>query len=38
MFKIDEKDALLIISDIKDWQAKYDNVENLPLDFYLKKQ
>lgn len=36
MFKIDEKDALLIISDIKDWQAKYENVENLPLDFYLK--
>ena len=36
MFKIDKKDARLIISDIKDWQAKYVNIENLPLEFYLK--
>ena len=36
MFKLDKENALLISSDIKDWQTKYTDVENLPIEFYLK--
>ncbi len=36
MLEIDDKNAFLISSDIKDWQAKYADVENLPIEFYLK--
>ena len=36
MCQIDKKEALSVIADIKDWQARYENVENLPLAFYLK--
>ena len=27
---------LSVIADIKDWQARYEDVEDLPLAFYLK--
>lgn len=36
MCQIDKKEALSVITDIKDWQARYEGVENLPLAFYLK--
>ena len=36
MCQIDKKEALSVIADIKDWQARYEDVENLPLAFYLK--
>lgn len=36
MCQIDKKEALSVIADIKDWQARYEGVENLPLAFYLK--
>ena len=36
MCQIDKKEALSVIADIKDWQARYENVESLPLAFYLK--
>ena len=36
MFKLDKENTLLISSDIKDWQTKYTDVENLPIEFYLK--
>ena len=36
MFELNKKDSFSIILDIKGWQAKYIDVENLPIDFYLK--
>ena len=36
MFEPNKKDSFSIILDIKGWQAKYIDVENLPIDFYLK--
>ena len=36
MCQIDKKEALSVIADIKDWQARYENFEDLPLAFYLK--
>lgn len=36
MCQIDKKETLSVIADIKDWQARYEGVENLPLAFYLK--
>ena len=36
MFELNKKDSFSIILDIKGWQAKYVDVENLPIDFYLK--
>lgn len=36
MCQIDKKEALSVIAEIKDWQARYEDVENLPLAFYLK--
>ena len=36
MSKLNTKESFIISSDIKDWQAKYIDVETLPIDFYLK--
>ena len=36
MSKLNTKEAFIISSDIKDWQTKYKDVENLPIEFYLK--
>lgn len=36
MFELNKKDSFSIILDIQGWQAKYIDVENLPIDFYLK--
>ena len=36
MCQIDKKETLSVIADIKDWQARYEGVEDLPLAFYLK--
>ena len=37
MCQIDKKEApFQLLQSIKDWQARYENVENLPLAFYLK--
>ena len=36
MSKLNTKESFIISSDIKDWQAKYIDVEKLPIEFYLK--
>lgn len=36
MSELNKKDSFSIILDMRGWQAKYIDVENLPIDFYLK--